>query len=42
MAEVEGLVIIVTDVINGDTDCLNVLKKIKLDNGVHMWHNQRK
>lgn len=42
MAEVEGLVISVIDVINGDTNRLNVQKQIKLDNRVHMWHNQRK
>lgn len=42
MAEVERLVINVTGVINGDTNHLNVQKQIKLDNGVHMWHIQRK
>eukprot|EP00253_Pinus_taeda_P004272 PITA_04272 len=40
--EVEGLVISVIGVINGDIDCLNVQKKIKLDIGVRMWRSQRK
>lgn len=39
MAELEGLVISVIDVINGDADHLNVQNQIKLDSRVHMWHN---
>lgn len=39
MAEVEGLVINVTGVINGDIDHLNVQRQIKVDRGVHMLHN---
>ena len=42
MAKVEGLVINVTGVINGDIDHLNVQWQIKLDRGVHMLRNQRK